>query len=94
MSKKLLLFNILMACVGISCFWLINREHHCQNWWQIELRTDQALDQMEANFPAGWVAGAPGVRRGEFSVAGGASVHMLGIGSWLGIVDKIGRAHV
>ncbi len=87
MNNKLLWLNILVACVGISCFWLISREQRCQNSWQAVVRTDQALDQMDNTFPDGWVAGAPGVRRGEFSVAGGTSIHMLGIGSWLGVVD-------
>jgi peptidoglycan/xylan/chitin deacetylase (PgdA/CDA1 family) len=84
---------IVAGFLGVACFWLISREQTCQNPWQQTIRDDSVLDQMTTAFPAGWRAGAPGVRRGEFSVAGGASVHMLGIASSLQIVDMPVVAH-
>jgi hypothetical protein len=71
--------------VVVSLFWSITREQQCQARWQPVLLDDHALDAATDNLPTGWVAGAPGVRLGEFSVAGGHSVHMLGIGTWLGL---------
>lgn len=94
MHKPYLFASIIIAVSvwGIASFWLISRERACQNPWQQTIRDDRALDQMTTTFPAGWQAGAPGVRRGEFSVAGGASVHMLGIASSLQLVDMPVRA--
>lgn len=88
MKQLLRWILITTACMaGLGAFWFASRERSCQNPWQIMVRDDRALDTAGATLPAGWVAGAPGVRIGTFSVAGGASIHMLGIGSWLGMVD-------
>ncbi|NDG87600.1 MAG: polysaccharide deacetylase [Gammaproteobacteria bacterium] len=72
-----------VAIMGL--FWAITREQQCQARWQPVLLDDIALDSQTAGLPSGWKAGAPGVRIGNFSVAGGNSVHMLGIGTWLGL---------
>lgn len=90
MQKRVLLWitAIISVCGVVASFWLVTRERACQNPWQVLLRDDSVLDAYTGSaLPAGWVAGAPGVRTGEFSVAGGASIHMLGIAAWLGIVD-------
>jgi nitrogen fixation-related uncharacterized protein len=68
-----------VAIMGL--FWAITREQQCQARWQPVLLDDHALDTQNTGLPLGWQAGAPGVRIGDFSVAGGNSVHMLGIGT-------------
>lgn len=87
MNKQRILFiGISVVCLIMGGgFWAITREQQCQARWQPVLLDDLALDGQTAGLPTGWVAGAPGVRVGEFSVAGGHSVHMLGIGTWLGL---------
>ena len=87
MNKRLYLYIGIIIGLGavIGLFWANTREQQCQARWQPVLLDDQALDNDTDRFPTGWVAGAPGVRIGEFSVAGGNSVHMLGIGTWLGL---------
>lgn len=74
---------VVVAIMGL--FWAITREQQCQARWQPVLLDDHALDTQSTGLPLGWQAGAPGVRIGDFSVAGGNSVHMLGIGTWLGL---------
>lgn len=70
----------------ITLFVGIQQLHACRTPLQQVLLNDRALDAVDAGLPAGWVAGAPGVRVGAFSADGtGASVHMLGIGTWLGL---------
>ena len=74
-----------VLAVVVGLFWAITREQECQARWQPVLLDDYALDAQTEGLPPGWNAGAPGVRVGTFSVAGGHSVHMLGIGTWLGL---------
>jgi peptidoglycan/xylan/chitin deacetylase (PgdA/CDA1 family) len=74
-----------VLAVVVGLFWAITREQECQARWQSVLLDDHALDAQTEGLPPGWNAGAPGVRVGTFSVAGGHSVHMLGIGTWLGL---------
>ena len=76
---------IVGMAIVVGLFWAITREQQCQARWQPLLLDDLALDTQNTGLPSGWVAGAPGVRIGAFSVAGGHSVHMLGIGTWLGL---------
>lgn len=77
---------VLLASVS---WWAVTRELRCDASWQTVLLDDAALlTSADNRLPAGWVAGAPGVRLGEFSVdANQKSVHMLGIGSWLQLPD-------
>lgn len=97
MLKRILWWGTICLCVvcGATSFWVVTRERACQNPWQQTLRDDRALDAASDQLPVGWVAGAPGVRIGAFSVAGDASIHMLGIGAWLGLTDipVQGEAH-
>lgn len=87
MMRQRLLYIGISAIVGVAIglFWCITREQQCQARWQLVLLDDRALDSQTDGLPSGWNAGAPGVRVGTFSVAGGHSVHMLGIGTWLGL---------
>ena len=81
---------LLVLVVGL--FWAITREQQCQARWQSVLLDNHAFDSQTEGLPAGWIAGAPGVRVGTFSVAGGHSVHMLGIGTWLGLPQIVVHA--
>ena len=76
-------------CIGtilvIGGFAAITREHQCRAPWQNLLLDDGALNDVTEGLPEGWSAGAPGVRVGTFSVDGGTSVHLMGIGTWLGL---------
>ncbi len=88
MNKRQIFYSgiwVVLAVVVIGLFWAITREQQCQARWQPVLLDDQVLDTQNTGLPLGWQAGAPGVRIGDFSVAGGNSVHMLGIGTWLGL---------
>ena len=69
----------------VGGFVAVSREQQCRAPWQAVLLDDAALDTVAEGLPPGWQAGAPGVRVGQFSVDGGHSVHMLGIGTWLGL---------
>ncbi|MFZ9858056.1 MAG: polysaccharide deacetylase [Roseiflexaceae bacterium] len=58
----------------------------CRTPLQSAILTDSAFDDVTSGLPMSWTAGAPGVRVGDFSADGlGKSVHMLGIGTWLGL---------
>jgi peptidoglycan/xylan/chitin deacetylase (PgdA/CDA1 family) len=74
------------VCVVMLTFVGVQQLNACRTPFQQVLMTDSALDDVSSGLPAGWVAGAPGVRVGEFSADGiGKSVHMLGIATWLGL---------
>ncbi|MFM2032143.1 MAG: hypothetical protein RLZZ297_908 [Chloroflexota bacterium] len=85
---------ITLCCVG--AFTATTREYQCLAPWQQRLTDDAALDAIDQGLPPGWTAGAPGVRVGTFSVAGGHSVHLLGIGTWFGLPPQPvnGGAHL
>jgi peptidoglycan/xylan/chitin deacetylase (PgdA/CDA1 family) len=80
--------GIVIVCVIVLfgiCWWAVTREHRCDAPWQAVMFDDaDLLTSPDNRLPTGWVAGAPGVRIGEFSVdENQRSIHMLGIGSWL-----------
>lgn len=74
-----------VACMIVALtFWAVTREQHCEARWQPVLLDDTALLDVADTLPAEWLAGAPGVRVGEFSLdADAKSIHMVGIGTWL-----------
>ena len=82
--------------LAMLCFAAISREHECRAPWQAILLDDAALDAVTEGLPTGWSAGAPGVRVGTFSVDGGNSVHIMGIGTWLSIppIPSTEGAHI
>lgn len=83
----LLVGAVLLTFVGV------HRMNSCRMSFQPVLLTDSALDGITSGMPADWIAGAPGVRVGEFSADGlGKSVHMLGIGTWLGLPTQSVRS--
>ena len=88
------LFITLLCCtiLAVAGFAAISREHACAAPWQQVYVDDAAFDTIDAGLPTGWSAGAPGVRVGSFSVDGGASVHMMGIGTWLATPAQTVRA--
>ncbi len=70
----------------IGLFVGVQQLHACRTPLQSITLNDAALDTSTSALPDGWSAGAPGVRIGSFSADGiGASVHMLGIATWLGL---------
>jgi len=84
--QRSFLYTICVAtCLVIGGFIAITREQRCQAPWQTVLQDDRVLDGMAEGLPSGWSAGAPGVRVGTFSIDGGTSIHMMGIGTWLGL---------
>lgn len=88
MMKRYLLPTLILLCVSavILTFVGVQRMNTCRTPFQPVMLTDSAFDGIKSGIPADWVAGAPGVRVGDFSADGlGKSVHMLGIGTWLGL---------
>jgi len=84
--------GVMVFCVIVltsASWWAVTRELRCDAPWQAVVLDDaDLLTSSDNRLPAGWVAGAPGVRIGEFSVdANQRSIHMLGIGSWLQLPD-------
>lgn len=88
MMKRYLLPTFIVLCVSavVITFVGVQRMNACRTPLQPVMLTDSAFDGITSGLPADWVAGAPGVRVGDFSADGlGKSVHMLGIGTWLGL---------
>lgn len=88
MMQRYLLPTIIILCVSVVVltFVGVQRVNTCHTPLQSVILTDDAFNTVTSGLPAGWVAGAPGVRVGDFSADGlGKSVHMLGIGTWLGL---------
>ncbi len=83
MQRSHIYLGLLFAGLAFVCFIAVHRERACDAPWQTTVLNDTALDTVKTGLPAGWSAGAPGVRVGTFSVDGGTSVHMMGIGTWL-----------
>ncbi|MFM2310199.1 MAG: hypothetical protein RLY87_2321 [Chloroflexota bacterium] len=83
MKRRFFLALCIATGIVIGGFVAITREHECRAPWQPLLLDDRALDSITEGLPVGWSAGAPGVRVGTFSIDGGASIHLLGIGTWL-----------
>ncbi len=85
MKRSFLISLCIATSIVALCFAAITREHECRAPWQAILLDDASLDSVTEGLPSGWTSGAPGVRVGTFSVDGGTSVHLMGIGTWLGI---------
>jgi peptidoglycan/xylan/chitin deacetylase (PgdA/CDA1 family) len=88
MMKRYYLSALVIVCVTtvILSFVGVQQLNVCRTPLQPVVLTDAAFDGISSGLPAGWVAGAPGVRVGDFSADGlGKSVHMLGIATWLGL---------
>lgn len=87
MKRYLFPTFIILAMSAVALTFVgVQRMNICHTPLQPVLLTDSAFDGVSSGMPDGWVAGAPGVRVGEFSADGlGKSVHMLGIATWLGL---------
>lgn len=88
MMQRYLLPTFIVMCVSLVAltFVSVQRMNACRTSFQPVMLTDSAFDGITSGIPADWGAGAPGVRVGDFSADGiGKSVHMLGIGTWLGL---------
>lgn len=90
MMKRLYLPIVcaLSIAVVVLSFWAVQQLSECGTPFQTQLLNDAVFETAITNdeLPTDWIAGAPGVRIGAFSADGiGKSVHMLGIGTWLGL---------
>ena len=83
MPRRLIVGLFCAVILAVGGFVAVSREHTCAAPWQQVLLNDAAFDAIGTGLPTGWSAGAPGVRVGTFSIDGGSSVHMMGIGTWL-----------